>query len=169
MADSMEVTWVVMLVFSVSVQVMLPTSEISLANVEILLLVGTSAARELTIQKWENINEMMCYLHDVALEMTSAQVVATARILLPEDVVELARLLILVLAEVSESLLAFRVAALAVSWLVDWLHAMMAGIAPSSYFRHLPNAVVQFFKAAEIAFASDGSLHCFIMLAVSFS
>jgi len=154
MADSMEVTWVVMLVFSVSVQVMLPTSEISLANVEILLLVGTSVARE---------------LNDVALVMTSAQVVATARILLPEDVVELARLLILVLAEVSESLLAFRVAALAVSWLVDWLHAMMAGIAPSSYFRHLPNAVVQFFKAAEIAFASDGSLHCFIMLAVSFS
>lgn len=96
----MEVTWDVMLVFSASVQVMVPASEISLAIVEILLLVGNSVARELNV---------------VALEMTSAQVVATALILLPEDVVEPARLLILVLAEVSESLLAFRVAALAVS------------------------------------------------------
>jgi len=143
-----------MLSFSESEQVMVPAPEISLAMVEILLLVGNSVARE---------------LNDVALEMTSAQVVATALILLPDDVVEPARLLILVLAAVNESLLAFRVAALAVSLSVDWLHAMMAGIASSSYFRHLLKAPVHFFNAAAIAFASDGSLHCFIMVAVSFS
>ena len=98
---------------------------------------------------------------------TSAQLVATALTLLPEDVVDPARLLILVLAAVNESLLAFNVAALAVNLEVLWLQAIMAGMAPSSNFRHFPNAVVHFFKAAEMALASLGSLHIFIMLAVS--
>ena len=99
--------------------------------------------------------------------MISEQLAATALVLILPELLLDARLLILVLAEVNESLLAFNVAALAVNLEVLWLQAIMAGMAPSSNFRHFPNAVVHFFKAAEMALASLGSLHIFIMLAVS--
>merc|ERR1712073_171854 len=83
MADSMEVTWVFMEVFSASVQVTVEgTSEISLASAE-MSAVGFC---ESLVDK------------AAALVRISAQLVAVARTLLPELLLELDKLLIFVLA-----------------------------------------------------------------------
>lgn len=121
MADSMEVTWVFMEVFSASVQVTVEgTSEISLASAE-MSAVGFC---ETLVDK------------AAALVRISAQLVAVARTLLPEVLLELDKLLIFSLAADRLALLAARVVALAVSLVESWAHAMMAGIASSSYFLH---------------------------------
>ena len=142
MADSMEVTWVFMEVFSASVQVTVEgTSEISLASAEMSAvgfcetLVDTETLGHWALVLLTKI-VVNVYLQAAALVRISAQLVAVARTLLPELLLELDKLLIFVLAADRLALLAARVLALAVSLVESWAHAMMAGIASSSYFLH---------------------------------
>ena len=102
--------------------------------------------------------------------MISAQLTAVARILrLPELDVELARLLILVLAAVMEALLAERVAALAVCSAVVVAQDMIAVMASSSYFLHTPKAAVHLLSCVVMALALLPVLQLFRECAVLFS
>ena len=104
--------------------------------------------------------------------MISAQLTAVARLLrLPELELELelARLLILVLAAVMEALLAERVAALAVCSAVLVTQDMIAVTASSSYFLHTPKAVLHLLSCVVMALALLLVLQLFREWAVLFS
>ena len=102
--------------------------------------------------------------------MTSAQLTAVARLLrLPELEVELARLLIFVLAAVMEALFAERVAALAVCSAVVVTQDMIAVTASSSYFLQTPNAVLHLLSCLVMALALLLVLQLFRECAVVFS
>ena len=137
MADSMEVTWVFMEVFSASVQVTVEgTSEISLASAEMSAVGFCETLVDTETLGLNTVNKVLFYLQAASLVRISAQLVAVARTLLPEVLLELDKLLIFSLAADRLALLAARVVALAVSLVESWAHAMMAGIASSSYFLH---------------------------------
>ena len=137
MADSMEVTWVFMEVFSASVQVTVEgTSEISLASAEMSAVGFCETLVDTETLGLNTVNKVLFYLQAAALVRISAQLVAVARTLLPEVLLELDKLLIFSLAADRLALLAARVVALAVSLVESWAHAMIAGIASSSYFLH---------------------------------
>ena len=86
--------------------------------------------------------------------ITSAQLTAVARLLrLPELELELARLLIFVLAAVRETLLAERLAAWAVCWAVVVAQDMIAVTASSSYFLHTPKVVLHLLSWVVMALA----------------
>ena len=102
--------------------------------------------------------------------MTSAQLTAVARLLLlPELELELARLLIFVLAAVMVELLADRVAALAVCSAVVVTQDMMAVMASSSYFLQTPKAVLHLLSCLVTALALLLVLQLFSEWAVVFS
>ena len=100
--------------------------------------------------------------------MTSAQLAAVALILrLPELLP--AKLLILALAAVMEALFTERTVALAVCCAVVVTQDMMAVRASSSYFLHVPKAVLHLFSCLVMALALLLVLHCFSDWAVLFS
>ena len=110
------------------------------------------------------------YLPVCDLVIISAQLTAVARLLrLPELELELARLLILVLAAVMEALLAERVAALAVCSAVVVTQDMIAVTASSSYFLHTPKAVLHLLSCVVMALALLLVLQLFREWAVLFS
>merc|ERR1719384_690897 len=93
--------------------------------------------------------------------MMSVQLEMSPAALSPPTEREVARLFIFSFAAVMEALLAARLAAFFVSLLESEEQAERALWASSSYFRQIPKAVVQFFRAAVMAAASLLALQVF--------